>query len=226
MTEAPITAVLFDMDGLIFDTERSYRQAWHYAAKEQGFELDDALYLSMIGMPRTQSEPKLARALGPGLDLPRYRQQRDAHFRQLQRQGIPFQAGFEPLFQRLTACQIPTALVTSSRMVDVEENFAQRPYLSQFATTVTCEQVQRGKPDPEPYQLACQRLRLAPAQCLVVEDSNNGIRSGLAAGCRTAMVPDLQAPDSDVQAQVHHLLDSLEQLLPTLADQFEPGRLG
>ncbi|GAA4889939.1 HAD family phosphatase [Ferrimonas pelagia] len=206
-------AVLFDMDGLIFNTEAHFEQAWQHAATLQGRSLDLALYRSTIGMKRAHFEPRIIEQLGPGLDIERYRWDRDAHFHRLRQQGLQYQPGFEALFEALGQRGIKRALVTSSHWPDVEHNFAGSDYLHRFDTHVCGDSVQNGKPAPDCYLLGCEQLAVAPGQTLALEDSNNGMRAAIAAGCRAVMVPDRQTPADDVRRHAHALLPSLADVL-------------
>ncbi len=189
-----ISAVLFDMDGLIFDTESVYKQSWQYAALEQGIAIRDDFYQQFIGVQDAECEAILSEYFQQQIDISRYKRVRDAHFQHLREQGIALKAGFDALFSEVKQRKLATAIVTSSSVHDVKYNFSSSHYLEQFDLIITAEDVARGKPNPDCYQLACNRLGYRAEQCLVLEDSNNGIKAALAAGCHAVMVPDLLPP--------------------------------
>ncbi|MDO6764295.1 HAD family phosphatase [Agarivorans sp. 1_MG-2023] len=211
-----INAVLFDMDGLIFDTESIYKTSWQYAAKEQGLKLSDALYQHFIGVPDAACEQMLVQHLGAELDLPRYQAVRDKHFHALCAAGVTYQPGFTELFGYLQQRAIRCALVTSSGMAEVKHYFSGSPFLEQFERVITSEDVSRGKPYPDCYLLACEGLVLPPAECLVLEDSNNGMQAALDAGCQAIMIPDMLQANDEVKRRAKHILTSLREVIPLL----------
>ncbi|MCQ1058686.1 HAD family hydrolase [Photobacterium sp. DNB23_23_1] len=207
MTE--VKAVLFDMDGLIFDTEGLYKTCWQYAAEEQGLDLTDEDYQCFIGVQDVECERRITVKFGEALDLERFCQVRDAMFHAEQDKGIPFMPGFSELFADIKRKGLKCALVTSSPRKKVAHHFAGTDYLSQFDVVVTAEDVKNGKPAPDCYLMASAQLDIAPVNCLVLEDSNNGMRSGLDAGCQAIMIPDLLVPASDVVSRAALIGESL-----------------
>ncbi|EKQ5899866.1 HAD family hydrolase [Vibrio parahaemolyticus] len=215
-----LKAILFDMDGLIFDTESIYRQSWQFAGAEQGLQITDDTYQQFIGVQDPECERILAEHFQNAIDMTRYRAVRDAHFHQLREQGIGLKTGFDGLFSAIKLRGLTTALVTSSHRPDVLYNFAPFNYLDQFDLIITAEDVQHGKPHPECYQMAYRKLGLKSQQCLVLEDSNNGIKAALAAGCHAVMIPDLLPPQTELMSDIT-VLDNLAQVIPLL-DSYEP----
>lgn len=197
-----IQAVLFDMDGLIFDTESVYKRSWQYAAAEQQLSISDDFYQQFIGVQDKECEHLLAEKYQHRIDMAQFTAQRDAHFHQQRQQGIQLKSGFDALFSIINSKGLKTALVTSSHLDDVTFNFAPTPYLSQFDVVITAEDVIHSKPAPDGYLLACHELNLQPHQCMVLEDSNQGIRSALAAGCQAVMIPDLLPPDENLIGKI------------------------
>lgn len=210
-------AVLFDMDGLIFDTESLYKKSWQRAAKEQGFDLCDEFYQGFIGVQDGECERRLQHHFGAEFDLQRFIRCRDQDFAERSTQGIDYKKGFETLMRHLKQNGVRAAIVTSSGRKEVLRNFAGREVLEQFECLITSDEVSQGKPAPDGYLMACQQLNLKPSQCLALEDSNNGVKSALAAGCSVIMVPDLLPPEPPLIEKVT-LVDSLTEviaLIPT-----------
>jgi beta-phosphoglucomutase-like phosphatase (HAD superfamily) len=206
------SALLFDMDGLIFDTEQLYKTSWQFAAQEMGLELTDSFYQSFIGIQDHECEQMLVKLYDHNFDLNAYRSIRDAHFHKARSGGIAFKPGFHRLFQLATEKGLRKALVTSSGLADTQFNFAHSTYLEQFDTIITAEDVVKGKPEPDCYLLSCQKLNLEPSRCLVLEDSNNGVRAGKRAGCTVAMIPDMTPQDPYSQQSADYLFESLEDV--------------
>ncbi|MFC1234014.1 HAD family hydrolase [Vibrio sp. F74] len=212
-----IKAVLFDMDGLIFDTECLYKTSWQEAAKDQGLEISDEFYEHFIGVQDPECEELLTHKFSHSLDLTRYRHIRDQHIHKAKKQGIRYKTGFHTLFKMLQGKGIMCALVTSSHRPEVYDNFAHSNYLNLFSTIVTAEDVGKGKPNPECYLLACKILNIEPMYALILEDSNNGMKAGIDAGCKTVMIPDLLPPRNDIEAEADHVLSSLEDVIYLLS---------
>ncbi|QIA64282.1 HAD-IA family hydrolase [Vibrio astriarenae] len=211
-----IQAVLFDMDGLIFDTESVYKKSWQYAAREQELSISDDFYQHFIGVQDPECERMLVEHFPNHFDLERFRQVRDKHFSKLRANGIAMKPGFAPLFTAIKEKGLATAIVTSSHLPEVKHNFAATSYLPKFDLVITAEDVERGKPHPDCYQMAYQRLGYKDKECMVLEDSNNGIRSALAAGCQAVMIPDLLPPSPELveRTTILRSLDEVISLLP------------
>lgn len=210
-----LKAVLFDMDGLIFDTESIYKHSWQYAATEQGLNLSDDFYQQFIGVQDPECESLLEKHFQNAIDMSRYKSVRDKHFHHLRSQGIAMKPGFEVLFHAIKQRGLLTAIVTSSHLPEVKHNFAKSDYLEQFDLVISAEDVEHGKPSPDCYQLAYHHLGVDAKQCLVLEDSNNGIKAALAAECQAVMIPDLLAPLPELAGKITVLnqLDEVTELL-------------
>jgi HAD superfamily hydrolase (TIGR01509 family) len=216
---AMFKALLFDMDGLIFDTEALYKISWQYAAETMGFDLTDEFYQRFIGVQDPDCERMLAEHFGEGFDLAEYRTIRDAHYHEARKAGIAFKEGFHTLFAEAKSQQLTIALVTSSALPETKLNFGNTDYLNQFDLVITAEDVANGKPEPDCYVMAHEKLGLSAKDCLVLEDSNNGMRSGKAAGCYAAMIPDIVPPHQDVVESADYIFDSLDQVTALLISQ-------
>lgn len=211
-----LKAVLFDMDGLIFDTESIYKQSWQYAATEQGLTITDDFYQQFIGVQDPECERILAEHFQDAIDMPRYKAVRDEHFHNLRNQGVALKPGFDALFYAIKQHGLLTAIVTSSHLPEVKHNFSGSTYLAQFDLVITAEDVERGKPNPDCYQMAYRQLGVDAKQCLVLEDSNNGIKAALAAECHAVMIPDLLPPLPELEDKII-IKASLEEVIPLLS---------
>lgn len=211
-----LKAVLFDMDGLIFDTESIYKQSWQYAATEQGLTITDDFYQQFIGVQDPECERILSEHFQDAINMPRYKAVRDEHFHNLRNQDIALKPGFDALFYAIKQHGLLTAIVTSSHLPEVKHNFAGSEYLAQFDLVITAEDVERGKPNPDCYQMAYRHLDVDAKQCLVLEDSNNGTKAALAAKCQAVMIPDLLPPLPELEDKVI-IKASLEEVIPLLS---------
>lgn len=202
-------AVLFDMDGLMIESERALLECWREAALELGLDLDDALWLSFVGLSdrachdilraRLANEDRV-QALLHGLQL-RYDARVEA--------GLPLKTGVLELLALLKARGIPRAVVTSTRRPRALQKLESTGLLPHFDDVITGNEVQHSKPAPDIYLLAAQRLGVAPSHCIVLEDSVPGVRAALAAGMTPIQVPDLVLPDESVRALGHRIVASL-----------------
>ena len=200
-------AILFDLDGVLIDSEGLYTGFW---------EKTEALYPTGI--------PNFARAIkGTNLDsimqLFKPEERDDIMARILDFDShleYPMFDGTLDLLDRLAALNIPAALVTSSNPEKMDQLSRQYPdFLARFATVINGSMVNRGKPDPEGYLLAATKLGKKPADCVVVEDSLQGIRAGRAAGCEVwALTTTL--PAATVTPEAHHTFPTLLALLSAL----------
>ena len=207
-----LQAIIFDMDGLIFDTEKYHRACWQEAGKDFGYDIDEA-FLKRCTSLTGQSTLKLIREMF-GNQVPAealHLHKRKLFNQKINLATIDLKPGFMELFEWLKAQPLKLGLVTSSRQSTVRHNFSGLNALDSFNVIVTGEQVTRSKPDPEPYSRACRLLGVAPEKVMVFEDSSNGCLSAIRAGCKAVMVPDYSSPIAEVQEQSHAILENLEQ---------------
>ena len=209
-----LKAVLFDMDGLIFDTESIYKHSWQFAANEQCLDLNDSFYQNFLGVQDIECEAMLAEYFVDLIDMKRFKRIRDENYHQRRKKGIAIKPGFAELFAAIKERSLKTAIVTSSHLSEVKYNFRNTCYLTQYDLVITAEDVVRGKPNPDCYLMACDKLGFNPDECLVLEDSNNGVRASLNAKCHTIMIPDLLPAATDVE-HVEKVID-LKQVIPYL----------
>lgn len=211
-----IDAVIFDMDGLMLDTEPIYKLAWQRAAADLGFDLHDDLYLELIGRTNADGEALLRAAFGPTFAVDAFRQRWAASwYDQIATSGAPMKAGLEDVLRMLDAHRVPKAIATSSNRDDAIHVL--KDLAHQFDVLITGDDVAHGKPAPDIFLLAAHRLGVAPARCLVLEDSEAGITAAHRAGMLTIMIPDLKQPSPEVAALAHHVCSSLHDVRDVLS---------
>ena len=216
-------AVVFDMDGLLLDTERLYRDAHKAASAELGHQMDDGLYGSMIGMPRERSEQALLAAFGHGLLLPDYHARCERHFVRLRGHAVPLRPGVAALLDALDRLGLPRAVATSTAGERARQHLREAGILHRFGTVVTRDDVSQGKPHPETFLCAAGRLGVPPADCLALEDSHNGVRAAAASGMMTVMVPDLLPATDEMRRLCTGVRGSLDELLRDLDEARRHG---
>jgi len=192
-------AVVFDMDGLIFDSEVLYRDAIVAAAAAGGYELSPALYLGTIGLTGPSTRDYLAAHFGAAFDFDALWADAARRFHLLADAQLRLKAGVTELLDALDAASLPRAIATSSRRASVDHHLARHGLASRFPVIVAQGDYARGKPAPDPYLTAASRLGIAPEACLALEDSHNGVRAAAAAGMMTIMVPDLLGPTEEMR---------------------------
>jgi HAD superfamily hydrolase (TIGR01509 family) len=209
-------AVVFDMDGLLFDTEAIVRDAIVAAGPRLGFELPHSLFLSMLGLAGDASRAKLLEHYGPAFDVDAFWAAVGEHYSRLIEERPLLKAGVIELLDWLDAHQIPRAIATSSQHVYVQRNLAKHDLTGRFDVIVAHGDCEFGKPHPAPFLAAAHRLDADPARCLALEDSFNGVRAATAAGMMTIMVPDLLEPTPAIREvcvaiarDLHHVREIL-----------------
>ena len=209
-------AIIFDMDGLLVDSERTTRQVWQASTIDSGFALTDEMYLTLIGLGAEEAERVLAGQFGDGFVVAGFRERRVARMRDLLAAGgAPFKPGAREILAWIAGLGIPAGLATSSRRQEVLERLGEVAGL--FATITTRDTVARGKPHPDIYLAAAASLGVDPADCLALEDSFAGVRSAAAAGIPVLMVPDLAQPTTEVAALAVAVFASLADVRDHLA---------
>jgi len=205
-----IAAVIFDMDGLMLDTEPLYRHAWQQAAIECGRTVSDALYSRLIGL-RTEDAERILRAeFGPDFQFDAYR----ATYLRWEKKIFsaappPKKPGLDELLAFLESRQIPKAVATSTYRELAEPRLVSTGLLPRFSALVTGDEAANGKPAPDLFLLAARRLRAEPSACLVLEDAEPGVLAARAASMQVYFVPDMNPPTAKVKELAAAIFDSL-----------------
>lgn len=207
-----IAAVVFDMDGVLLDTEPLYREAMVVACRDLGFEMTPELHAAQIGIPLDAGDDLMRAAFGPDFPLERYNDYTHRIMQALMAGGLSVKPGARELLAKLQRRGVPAAVATSTANPAAENQLREAGLRDFLATVVTRTDVDNGKPHPEPYRRAAERLGVAPGLCLAIEDSPNGIRSAHAAGLLPVMVPDLLDPSDEVVAMCLAVLPSLAEV--------------
>jgi HAD superfamily hydrolase (TIGR01509 family) len=210
-TTAAYAAAVFDMDGLLLDSERPVRDAWMQVAADAGVALTPAAYLDLIGRNHRDSTLRLRAIFGDDALLA------DAH-RRVERllaerfgeRPFDVKPGARRLLQALRDARIPRAVASSTHRAEIERRLARADLLDFFQAVCGGDEVTHGKPAPDIYLLAVTRLGVAAPTTLAFEDSGHGALAALAAGLGVVVVPDLKPPEPAWQSRSVAVLDSLE----------------
>lgn len=208
-----IKGAVFDMDGLMFDTENLTFKLQRDILAEAGleFSLDD--YKKTIGKRLADLPVLFYELFGESYDFDRFRLEcRNAYIKYTEEYGIPVKDGLFELLDELKEKDIKIALATSTTRRSAERTLKIAGVFDYFDELVCAEDVKNGKPDPEPFLKAAEKLSLEPSECMALEDSVNGIKSAYLAGMKTVMVPDLIEPDDEIKAMCDLVLGSLNEL--------------
>ena len=201
-------AVIFDMDGLMLDSERAIIDALRQAAHEHGARIDPDWWLGLIGHSDEVCRQRLGALIGEEA-ASAVLARGHALYIAVAEAGIAHRPGIVTLLELLAVHGIPRAVATSTRRPLALRKLEAADLLWRFDVVCTSSDVARPKPAPDVYLLAARRLGVDPALCLVLEDSPTGVRAALAAGMTPVQVPDLLAPDDAVRALGHRIVDSL-----------------
>jgi HAD superfamily hydrolase (TIGR01509 family) len=218
MLRKPVAAALFDMDGLLIDTEVIYIEAMQAAARGLGREMSLEFCHSMVGVPSHECNLMIEAYYGEGFDLTEFREHFSVHRRRLMDGGIPVKPGAVELLDFLAGRGLPLAVATSAGRATAEHHLGHAGLLDRFTALATRDDVERPKPHPGVYLEAARRLGVAPEHCLAFEDSNIGLEAAHAAGTMAFMVPDLLQPLPESHARCLRVVPDLHAALSLLRE--------
>lgn len=205
-----LRAVVFDMDGVLIDSEPIIRRAAQQAAVPFGHTLSDELYADLLGLPGAQLETALLNAFGADFPLGEYRRCFERIYREdVGSHGIRSKPGVPALLELLRARGVPIAVATSTRSGHAQAALAGAGLLEYLPVCITGDQVTAGKPAPDIFLRAADAIGVDAACCIAIEDSEVGARAAVGAGMWTLMVPDLKPPSAALAALVREVLPSM-----------------
>lgn len=207
-------AVIFDMDGVIFDSEALVLSCWKIIGESYGISGIDGVFRRCIGTNTAETKRIVLDYYGEEFDYEHFREKASALFQEKTKEkGVPVKRGARELLSYLKVNGYRIGLATSTRKVRAEEELEQAGLLKFFETLVCGDMVTHSKPHPEIYELACREMGLAPAAVYAIEDSFHGVRSASAAGMKVIMVPDMIAPDEEMKGLAWQIYPSLMGVL-------------
>lgn len=229
MSDPSYTAAIFDMDGLLLDSERVIRDAWLQVARRHGVALDEADYLQTVGRNEADTRVLLTPLFNGAFSFEQAREaveallsERDPALR------YPAKPGAAQLLDHLRRLGVTCGVASSTRVSEVRRRLEHAQLLAHFGSRIDSisggDEVARGKPHPDLFLLASERIGVEPRRCLAFEDSEHGAQAALAAGMSVVIVPDLKAPSEAMRARCVAVLASLEQAVSRCESWFAPGR--
>ncbi|MCI6859086.1 MAG: HAD family phosphatase [Eubacterium sp.] len=213
--------VIFDMDGLLFDTERLYRESWKNTAIAFG-RVPDPMFPQAVCGTSGEMMLELIRQYYPGVDAIEFKAACVDPIEHYLKTSTPEKPGIHEMISYLKENGVKIAIASSSNKNTIIQNLKNTKLINYFDIVVSGEDVHFGKPNPEIFLLAAEKMGLDPKECYVFEDGFNGIRAGAAAGCATVMIPDLNPPTKEIEELCGgRIFDSLLIAL----DAMKEGRL-
>ena len=193
-------AVVFDMDGVIFDSERATLECWKILAEKYGIKNIEGPYYDCIGVNAARTKEIMMNAYGPDFPYDEYAKEASKMYHEKYDGGrLPMKHGVKKILDFLRDNNKKIALASSTRKETVVNQLRDAGILEYFQEVVTGDMVKRSKPAPDIFLLACKKIGVPPQKAFAVEDSYNGIRAAHAGGLRPIMVPDIIPADGEMK---------------------------
>lgn len=220
------TAVIFDMDGLLFDSEQLVLDSWEKVGEKYGIADVKQTLTDCIGTNKEKTEEIVYEHYGKDFDYEKYSKEASVWFHEYVREnGLPVKKGAREFLQYLKEEEIPVGLASSTRLAIVEEELKQAGLYDYFQVVVGGDQLKRSKPEPDIYLMACEKMGVSPKNAYAVEDSHNGIRAAYTAGMMPIMVPDLLPATEEMYEKSIAVFDDLLQVMKFFEKSY-PGGTG
>lgn len=213
-------AVVFDMDGVLFDTERLCMESWDMIAGEHGICDMETIFMQCVGRNANDTKTLILNHYGQDFPYDDFCIETSKWFRQqIERNGMPIKTGVRELLDYLREEDYQIGLASSTKKASVISHLTDAGIRDYFSVIIGGDMVEHSKPRPDIYLLACEQMQVSPEETYAVEDSPNGIRSAHAAGMQPIMVPDLIAPDEEMERLSSHIFKDLLEVKKFLRKQ-------
>ena len=220
-----VQGVIFDMDGLMFDTEPVWGACWRPVCAKYGMEdrVTDEMVAGVRGRAGDTMIAALKKYLGDDAPVDKiWEDEKEMVHEHVATQGVPKKAGLDDLLEYLHDCAVPMAVASSNIREAIRKNLENARLEQYFDVLVSGEALGRGKPDPLIFLKTAEELGTIPSKTLVLEDSFNGVEAGANGGFITVMVPDLAQPDERIRGLATAVVDRLDKVI----DLLESGAIG
>lgn len=213
-------AVIFDMDGVLFDTERLCMDSWSVIARKQGITDVEKVFPLCIGLNNTDTKALVLKHYGQDFPFEEFVGEASVWFRSyVKENGLPVKKGVREILEFLKADGWKIGLASSTRYESVVKHLEHTGLREYFGVIVGGDMVEHSKPRPDIYLIACDKMGVEPAKAYAIEDSPNGIRAAHAAGMKPVMVPDMIAPTEEIRMLTHEIFEDLTKVQEFLAAQ-------
>lgn len=202
--------VIFDMDGVLFDTEKLCMDGWSVVAKEEGIEDMEKVSLRCIGLNSNDTRALVLNHYGQDFPYDKFRERTSVWVREhIETEGVPVKPGVRELLAFMKEAGFRIGLASSTKRETVINHLTSTGIRDYFSVIVTGDMVEHSKPKPDIYLLACEEMNVNPREAYAIEDSPNGIRAAHAAGMKPIMVPDLIGPDEEMRNLSFRIFENL-----------------
>ena len=206
-------AVIFDMDGVIFDTEKVYLDIWTEVFEKYGYKMTKELYVNVMGTGRKNVIKTFLENFGDDLPIEKMYEEKDNQlFYRIENQGIPLKEGVKELFSMLKEKDYKIALATSAKRERVEKQIKDKWLKESFDAIVCGDDVEKGKPSPDIFLKAAKEIDVEPENCFVVEDSPAGIKAAFSGGMKGIHVEDLKVADEEILKYCQKNFKNLQEI--------------
>ena len=207
-------AVIFDMDGIIFDSEKLVLDSWEKVGEKHHIAGIREIFTECIGTNKVKTKEIVYAHYGSSFEYDRFSQEASSYFHEIvQKEGLPLKKGVKEILQYLTDEKIAVGLASSTRLAVVEEEIKQAGLYDYFQVVMGGDLLKKSKPEPDIYLMTCEKMGIVPESAYAVEDSYNGIRAAYSAGMMPIMVPDILAVTDEMREMSVAIFDDLLQVL-------------
>lgn len=213
-----IKGAIFDMDGLMFDSERLVCSIWQEMMDENGYKFNVDIFKNTIGLRQDKSKKFYTSLYSEDFDYDGFKiQSRQRFYKRIEKDGVPIKKGLFELLDFLKDNNIKMAVATSTSAKTALKVIKKAGVYDYFDSFVCGDDVKNGKPHPEVFLTAAERIGVPPEECIAFEDSINGIKSAFAANMTTVMVPDFLQPTDEIKPKISLLCKSLDEAIAFIA---------
>lgn len=209
-----MNAVIFDMDGVMFDTEKICMLAWDWAGEQMGVGKAGYMVMKTLGMTAKKAIEIIKNEFGNQFDAPKFKQiGKDFSYDYFEKYGVPEKEGLYEILDYLKnkGCKLAVASSTSSD--SVHHHLKEKDIEKYFDAVICGDMIEKSKPEPDIYLTACEKLNEKPENCFAIEDSKNGLISAHRAGCKVIMVPDLWQGEEETDKFLYAKCKSLKDVI-------------
>ena len=219
-----VEGIIFDMDGVLIDTERIGLQAWLDGAAKVGLEFTESIYKRLIGMRMRDIRGILQEYYSDESAIDSFLQKANHYYQdRINNYPLPEKPGLYALFDYLDTIKMPRAVATSTSTTMAAQHMERLQLTDRLDCLIGGDQVERSKPAPDIFLRAAEKLDLAPESCLVIEDSEKGIEAAWKSGCIPILIPDMIQPNERMKKHASLIFSSLDEFLNALQDEMPPS---